>query len=45
METSQSVYGVLLGEGLVVADAVPRRGMAVRGNVGAGRSGVHPVLQ
>ena len=27
------------------SDAVPRRGMAVRGNVGAGRSGVHPVLQ
>lgn len=26
-------------------DAVPRRGMAVRGNVGAGRGGVRPVLQ
>ena len=27
------------------SDAVPRRGMAVRGNVGAGRGSVHPVLQ
>ena len=27
------------------SDAVPRRGMAVRGNVGAGRGGVRPVLQ
>lgn len=27
------------------SDAVPRRGMAVRGNVGAGRGGVHPILQ
>ena len=27
------------------SDAVPRRGVAVRGNVGAGRGGVHPVLQ
>ncbi len=26
-------------------DAVPRRGMAVRRNVGAGRGGVYPVLQ